>query len=252
LNTLPRDLREAAYAAYYCITIVWHLRHLVQERARAKARPRARPADRKPRRPKNDPPPDPTPDLVRRLEIVCEVMRPKFLALAPRWLDARVAPFRVPGLGTLVGPQQALTAHQAALELALYVCIVMQRANGRLDWESIPDPCDWSGEIAFEARHAVGLQDRLVIDRQANTITLDGTCYADLHPNAVRVVAALMDAGAVGGERKLSAKELLQRLPGCNHENTLRRWLDNLPTPVRKCVKGRPGVGRWLELPPLP
>jgi hypothetical protein len=250
VNSLPPDLREAALTARYGIVAVWSLRGFLRDRARARARTAGRPF-RKARQANPSQEPDPILLVVEKLETLANPMRPKFRSLAPRWLDARVSPFRVPGLGALVGPQ-ATTAHQAALELALYVCIAIRRADGRLDPEPVPDPSDWVGEVFFEARRAVRRQDRLFIDPQANCITLDGTPYTGLDPGGVQVVDALWQAGALGGEKILSSEKRKQRLPGCGHENTLRRQLAKLPPAIRNCIKAKPGAGRWLELPPLP
>ncbi len=53
-----------------------------------------------------------------------------------------------------------------------------------------------------------------------------------------------------GEVRAISADKLRRKLPNCNHVKTLERWLDALPKPIRNCIKGKPGAGRWLELPP--
>jgi hypothetical protein len=41
-----------------------------------------------------------------------------------------------------------------------------------------------------------------------------------------------------------------KQLDGCNHDNTLLRWLEKLPDDLRRLIKSKPGAGRWLELPP--
>jgi hypothetical protein len=87
---------------------------------------------------------------------------------------------------------------------------------------------------------------RLVIDLETNSVTLDGKTYPNLDPSAARALDALRRAG---GKPTKTAK-VRARLDGCNHDTTFRRWLGQLPEPLRKCRKWKTGLGIWLELPP--
>jgi hypothetical protein len=86
---------------------------------------------------------------------------------------------------------------------------------------------------------------RLVIDLETNSVTLDGTLYPNLDPNAVRALDALRLAGG----KPTNTAKVRARLDGCNHDTTFRRWLDQLPKPLRECRKRKAGSGIWLELP---
>jgi hypothetical protein len=92
--------------------------------------------------------------------------------------------------------------------------------------------------------------ERLNIDLESNSLTLDGITYTDLDPVGLRIIQALAQRMR-SGEGPLSGKQLSQLVPGCSGgEKTVRRHLRSLPEPVQALVKGKPGAGRWLQLPP--
>jgi hypothetical protein len=88
---------------------------------------------------------------------------------------------------------------------------------------------------------------RLVIELGTNCVTLDGTPYLKIDPDAVRALDVLRDAGG----KPTSMAKLRAKVPNCNHDTTFGRWLDKLPRPLRACVKAKTGSGIWLELPPI-
>jgi hypothetical protein len=94
---------------------------------------------------------------------------------------------------------------------------------------------------------------RIIVDLDAYAITLDGSRFRDIDPDACRLVQALLIARASGETGVLPITRLRQRyLPGCNHDKTFQRWRSKLPTPLQDCVRSKPGGGVWLQLPPLP
>jgi hypothetical protein len=86
---------------------------------------------------------------------------------------------------------------------------------------------------------------RLAFDLPTLTVTLDGEAFAGLDPTAFRLLKAIHD----GGARPVSSREL-QRLPQC-HDKNVRRELNKLPKALLAIVSGKPGSGRWIELPVL-
>jgi hypothetical protein len=88
---------------------------------------------------------------------------------------------------------------------------------------------------------------RLVIDLETNTLTLDGVPFTGLDPTGLRIVSWLWEAKGI-----VSSKDLCENVPGCGSgEKTVRRHLGKLPREIQALVKPRPGAGRYLELPPL-
>jgi hypothetical protein len=94
---------------------------------------------------------------------------------------------------------------------------------------------------------------RILVDLDAYAITLDGSCFRHVDPDACRLVQALLDAKVSGENGALPIKCLRREyLPGCNHDKTFQRWRSKLPAPLQDCVRSKPGAGVWLQLPPLP
>jgi hypothetical protein len=94
---------------------------------------------------------------------------------------------------------------------------------------------------------------RIIVDLDTHSITLDGSRFCDVDPDACRLVQALLDAKASGENGALPITRLRREyLPGCNHDKTFQRWRSKLPTPLQNCVRSKPGGGVWLQLPPLP
>jgi hypothetical protein len=91
---------------------------------------------------------------------------------------------------------------------------------------------------------------RLVVNLDTNTITIDGTDYPGVDPDGLAVFEALRRLKAEGKVRAVPARKLRDELANCHHDTTLKRWISKLPKPIRDCIKGKPGAGRWIELPP--
>jgi hypothetical protein len=116
--------------------------------------------------------------------------------------------------------------------------------------------CEYLSEVDFpRLRSDLGLefaclaaeQPRVTVDLLSNTIILDGKTFTGLSPNSVRAFKVYSDhPGSV-----IPSKKAITLLEGCNHTTTLARWLDDLPEELRKCIKGREGSGRYIELPPI-
>ena len=125
--------------------------------------------------------------------------------------------------------------------------------------------CEWVrrafGAINFvEMRHALEMEfsaaleafpnpPRLSVDADTNTIILDGISHKS-DPHGVAVIKAMLEAKVVG-ELPASSKRIRERIPGCHHDTTFRRWRDALPEAIRECIKHKDGTGLYLELPPL-
>jgi hypothetical protein len=91
---------------------------------------------------------------------------------------------------------------------------------------------------------AESLSQRLTIDSQSATVTLDSRTFANLPRNAVRILEALDQADP----RPLTGKEL-QKLPGLKGKR-IDRELGKLPAPLRSIVQGATGRGYQIVLPP--
>ena len=92
--------------------------------------------------------------------------------------------------------------------------------------------------------------ERLVIDLDSSSLTLDGTTHQDIDSSGLRIVAALHQA-ARNGNPYLSGKTLSQTVPGCaGGEKTVRRVIGRLPGPLRNLIVGEKGKGYFLKLPP--
>jgi hypothetical protein len=156
LEPLPDDLRDAAYAAVYCIYRIFALGRIVREiiaghlEHPAPKRRLHRFLKKYLSRWKSV---DPIPESLERLEEQLRQMRATFATLTPRWLAARTTPFQAPYLSDILGPTVA-TAHGAVLQLTAFVCVTLRRAGDNLAGVSIPDPSALTCEVIFEAVHA--------------------------------------------------------------------------------------------------
>jgi hypothetical protein len=88
---------------------------------------------------------------------------------------------------------------------------------------------------------------RMTVDTDTNTVFLDGVAHK-VEPEGAAVVKAVIDAHDAG-ELPASTRQIRRRMSRCNHDTTFRRWRDALPAPIRNCIKGKDGVGVYLELP---
>jgi hypothetical protein len=94
---------------------------------------------------------------------------------------------------------------------------------------------------------------RIIVDLDVYTITLDGTIFREVDPDACRLVQALLDAKASGEKGALTITHFRQEyLSECRHDKTFQRWRAKLPMPLQNCVRSKPGAGVWLQLPLLP
>lgn len=88
--------------------------------------------------------------------------------------------------------------------------------------------------------------ERLVIDLWTNSVALDGEHFEHIDPLAVRILQAFHNAGG----SVLTSKEIQRTVKGCTGDpRNVSRAIDKLPGPLKFCVKGASGIGRWLELP---
>jgi hypothetical protein len=131
-----------------------------------------------------------------------------------------------------------------------------------LDYDETPDadPFNlsvWAIDLATRAASAAAEGEapprpRLTVDLNTNTVVLDGVPYRGVDPDGLAVVAALLHFKTEGHVRAVPAQKLREKLKNCHHDATLKRWIGQLPSPIRDCIKGKPGAGRWIELPPRP
>jgi hypothetical protein len=92
--------------------------------------------------------------------------------------------------------------------------------------------------------------NRLTIDLESNSLTLDGILHADLDPIGLRIIDAL-EKELRSGNLVVSGSRLSELVPGCRGgEKAVRRKLAKLPKAIRSLVKALPGKGHWLQLPP--
>jgi hypothetical protein len=109
---------------------------------------------------------------------------------------------------------------------------------------------EWlDAKLRDRSSNAATSWDRLCIDAASGTVILDGTTHRNVHPDGAQILAALLKA-AKAGKPVVSSARLMQQT-GCSHENTLRRWIEQMPKPLQELIKSKRGSGRWLELPQL-
>jgi hypothetical protein len=102
-----------------------------------------------------------------------------------------------------------------------------------LEAAEVPDPGSTGGD------------PRLRFDDATHTATLDGRAVRVPNPAAYAAFKAIATAGG----RVVPASDL-NGLPGLRHKR-IDRLLADLPATLRKCVKSKPSLGRWLSLPPV-
>jgi hypothetical protein len=103
-------------------------------------------------------------------------------------------------------------------------------------------------EAAIEASRAAQARpprERLTVDLDSNTATLDGRCFGPLDPDSARILDALRRTGGW-----ITIKKLCEQI-GCNHATTLQRWREKLPPELQAIIVGQPGTGLCLQLPHL-
>jgi hypothetical protein len=89
--------------------------------------------------------------------------------------------------------------------------------------------------------------ERLTIDLDSNSVTLDGTSFNGLDPLAVRILQALKEAQGL----YLSSRWIGTNISGCNGgEKGVRRHLGTLPEQLQAIIVATSGAGRRLQLPP--
>jgi hypothetical protein len=93
----------------------------------------------------------------------------------------------------------------------------------------------------IESRKRKRTGNRLVFDRDARTITLDGKPFRNLDPTAFEILAAIKE----GDGCPVSKLEKKPRLRGKN----ICRELKKLPIELRKIIQSDTGTGRWISLP---
>ncbi len=114
-----------------------------------------------------------------------------------------------------------------------------------------------SKEGAEDARDAAGKfadwlvanylsKKRLIIDISTGTVVLDGEADSGSPPEALAIMKFLQEHPG----QRFSTKELQKKIPGIKGESKVRDVLKQIKNPeISRCVKGKPGCGRWLELP---
>jgi hypothetical protein len=132
----------------------------------------------------------------------------------------------------------------------------------RLVWESLALP--WPSDIdpwlvRLEQAEAELVEvicpeppERLTFDRESRTVTLDGTPYPRLDPTAFDLLETIwtlqQEEVRRGRPGVVSGPDLLlcRRLKGKN----IPREIKKLPEGLQEIIKGGPGSGRWVALPP--
>jgi hypothetical protein len=106
-------------------------------------------------------------------------------------------------------------------------------------------------EVAPLAREAApSPRERLVIDLESNSLTLDGDPFQDLDPTGLRIIAALQ-AALRSGAPIMSAKTISGQVPGCHGgPKAVSRCLHRLPEEIQALVRAERGKGHRLQLPP--
>jgi len=145
--------------------------------------------------------------------------------------------------------QQKVSLERTAGEALVDGAVGEARPNPDQEQEqtaTLQPPADLAPSTPVQLGSAAG-QSRLLLDRETLFVTLDGIRHGPLEPQSFCIFQALHDAprGA-----KVPSTEL-QKLPGCKgDQKQISRYLDRLPKPLRACIKGQSGSGRWLQLPP--
>jgi hypothetical protein len=88
---------------------------------------------------------------------------------------------------------------------------------------------------------------RLVIDQESGTVTLDRQVYP-VEAKPLSAFATLWRQQTARGGLPVSAKNVAKELD-CT-EKTIRRWLTSLPAPLDDLVRGLAGSGLRVQLPP--
>jgi hypothetical protein len=89
--------------------------------------------------------------------------------------------------------------------------------------------------------------ERLSLDRQTQTVTLDGNRHQITDPKAFAVYQAIASSCPV----PLTKGALQARVAGCKGDKKIRQLLNGLPEQLRETVHSGPN-GYWLKLDPLP
>jgi hypothetical protein len=90
--------------------------------------------------------------------------------------------------------------------------------------------------------------NRLALDPQTQTVTLDGAPYQVDDPKAFAVYQEIASAGP----QPLTGADIRGRVRGCHGAKKVRQLLDSLPGPIRATIRSGPN-GYWLNLaPPRP
>jgi hypothetical protein len=115
--------------------------------------------------------------------------------------------------------------------------------------EGAEDARDHAGEFADWLVANYLTEKRLIINLTSGTVVLDGEAYSGIPPEVLAILKFLQDHPG----QKFSTEELQTKIPGIKGQYRVRDLLDQIEEPIiRQCIKGKPGSGRWLELPIRP
>jgi hypothetical protein len=118
--------------------------------------------------------------------------------------------------------------------------------NGRWTPKLLPT-ATWHEQMVALLHQAEQRTERLFLDCETLTITLDARPFTNIDPVPFQLCQALYKAGP---GQVVGSKDLLQ-LPGLKGKN-LPRELEKLPPELRGLVRGVGGKGYWLQFPPRP
>jgi hypothetical protein len=129
--------------------------------------------------------------------------------------------------------------HKVAAEIARYVTIASRLGGVVKALEAFLPPVD--------AKGPPNDNPRLTFDRDTLTVTLDGEPYTLEDPTAFQLYKVIVEAE----QPPITGDTIRSKVRGLNGSKAVTKRLDSLPDALRQTIKGAPGRGYWLQLPPM-